>query len=259
VGSGAQLLPLPWTDINQIKVVFNENVMVDKADLSLAGANLSHYDTAGGLFSYDPATFTATWTLPGYLGDDKLALRLSADQPGAIRDIAGNRLDGEWTNPASITDTGTRVFPSGNGVAGADFLFRFNVLPGDVNQNGYVQSTDGLLMRGALGSTAGQAAYAIFKALDGDGQVRSSDVLLAHQWLGKALPAAEPPSTLRSTGFPVIHLVLLEIPPINKWPVVAVRAVDAVLAAFGQDGGLPCLSVGQYPWSGPLSQGGWWA
>ena len=34
---------------------------------------------------------------------------------------------------------------------GGNFLFRFNVLPGDVSQDGYVEAVDGLLVRGALG------------------------------------------------------------------------------------------------------------
>jgi hypothetical protein len=49
-----------------------------------------------------------------------------------ITDAAGNVLDGEWVNPSSYSDaSSTSVFPSGNGVAGGDFAFRFDVLPGD--------------------------------------------------------------------------------------------------------------------------------
>ena len=41
-------------------------------------------------------------------------------------------LDGEWNNPTSYSQVGsTDAFPSGNGTAGGDFAFRFDVLPGD--------------------------------------------------------------------------------------------------------------------------------
>ena len=55
-------------------------------------------------------------------------LALNADGSNPIEDAAGNRLDGEWTNPTSTTATGGSVYPSGNGTAGGNFDFRFNVL-----------------------------------------------------------------------------------------------------------------------------------
>jgi hypothetical protein len=193
VGSGSQLLSLPWTNINQIKVVFSENIVVDITDLTLSGINIPLYDTVDGTFSYNPTTFTATWTLPDstYIGADKIVLRLNADGADPIRDFAGNRLDGEWTNPPS-TIPAPSIYPSGNGTAGGDFLFRFNVLPGDVNQNGYVQASDGLLVRGALGSSVGQSGYTIFKDLNGNGYIQSNDGLLARGRLGNSLPGGEP-------------------------------------------------------------------
>ena len=49
-----------------------------------------------------------------------------------VTDLAGNVLDGEWNNPSSYSQVGsTDMFPSGNGSAGGDFAFRFDVLPGD--------------------------------------------------------------------------------------------------------------------------------
>ena len=44
VGSGSQLVSLPWIGINQIKVVFSEDVVVDQADLLLSGINTTVYD-----------------------------------------------------------------------------------------------------------------------------------------------------------------------------------------------------------------------
>ena len=40
-------------------------------------------------------------------------------------------LDGEFFNPIKLSDTGTAVFPSGDGDEGGEFRFRFTVLAGD--------------------------------------------------------------------------------------------------------------------------------
>ena len=53
----------------------------------------------------------------------------------AVKDLAGNKLNGEWTNQVSS-------YPSGDAAAGGDFSFRFNVLPGDVNQDDIVDIFD---------------------------------------------------------------------------------------------------------------------
>ena len=54
----------------------------------------------------------------------------------AVTNGLGAALDGEFT-------TTTSNFPSGDGTAGGDFNFRFNILPGDVDQNGVVTGLDG--------------------------------------------------------------------------------------------------------------------
>jgi hypothetical protein len=194
VGSGAQLLPLPWTNIDEIQVTFNENVTVTQADLMLVGVHTLSYNVAGGTFSYNAATFTATWTLPADIPDDKLLLELNAGGSAPIEDASGNRLEGAWTNPTTTSSTATSQYPSGNGVPG-NFLFRFNVLPGNVSQNGYVEAVDGLLVRGAMGSSAGQGNYSVFKDVNGAGYVLSSDGLLVLGQLGSSLPAANPVAT----------------------------------------------------------------
>ena len=92
-----QLLPLPWSGINQIQVTFNENVTVDQSDLLLTGVNVPSYNVAGGTFSYDSTTFTATWTLPQSIGADQLMLALNANGSDPIRrrrrQSLGRRMD----------------------------------------------------------------------------------------------------------------------------------------------------------------------
>ena len=199
VGSGAQLLPLPWGNINEIKIMFSENVTVAQTDLALTGINTALFTT--NAFSYDSTTFTATWTLAQAIGADKLLIDLNADGSSPIVDATGNRLDGEWTNPTSTTQASSSVFPSGNGIMGGNFLFRFNVLPGDVDQSGVVQAYDGLMVDGALGAAAGSGIYTIFKDVNGDGQITADDATLVRNTLGNVLPAGSPsPGSFPSYG-----------------------------------------------------------
>ena len=53
----------------------------------------------------------------------------------AVTDANGAGISGLWTNSSS-------TFPSGNGLAGSQFNFQIDVLPGDINQNGTVNSQD---------------------------------------------------------------------------------------------------------------------
>ena len=161
--------PCREADINQIKVTFNENVIVDQSDLLLTGVNVPSYNVAGGTFSYNSTTFTATWTLPQSIGADKLMLALNANGSDPIRDAAGNRLDGEWTNPDEHDAVQfEQRYPSGNGTAGGNFDFRFNVLAGDANQDGTVNVGDLAALAAHWQQTGQGWAQGDF---NGDGQV----------------------------------------------------------------------------------------
>ncbi len=133
VGTSAQLSSLPLANLNQILITFTEDVSVVQASLTLQSVNVDSYAITG--FSYDPATFTAIWTLARVIDIDTIALTLHASGDAAIRNAQGNALDGDWTN-------GVSQFPSGNNSAGGDFQFRFNVLPGDGNGDGVVNGLD---------------------------------------------------------------------------------------------------------------------
>ena len=130
--------------------------------------------------------------MPQAIGPDKLLLQLNADGSNPIEDESGNRLDGDWTNPISTSDTGTSSFPSGDGTAGGNFLFRFNVVPGDVDANNGVNLGDYLLDRAKLGQIPGSGGYDIRYDVDGNGGINLGDALLARARLGYVLPSAEP-------------------------------------------------------------------
>ena len=175
VGSAAQLAPLAWINLNQIQIIFSENVKVKQDSLALSGVGGSY---AFSQFNYNPATFTATWTLTASVSPDRLAMDVHAGGPAAVTDRHGYALDGEWTNGASS-------FPSGNGSPGGDFLFGFNDLPGDANSDGIVNGLDiasiasNWLLTGSIGGD-----------INGDDVINGLDIAaIASNWL-QGLPAA---------------------------------------------------------------------
>lgn len=194
VGSGVQLKALPWSNVNRLSVRFSGPVVIDRDDLILTGINLGTYDVTQSTFSYDAVTFVATWTLPAAITADKLMVSLNADHAGGIVDAVGNRLDGEWTNPALSSSTGTSIYPSGDGTAGGDFHFRFNVLPGDVNQNSVVQATDGVVVRNQLNYGTATAGYSAYADLNGNGVIQATDGVIARDALNQGLPSGQPPA-----------------------------------------------------------------
>ncbi len=75
------------------------------------------------------------------------------------------------------------MYPSGNGTAGGDFNFAFNVLPGDVNQDGIVNVQDLTLV------TSGWLEAGPVGDVNADGLVNGEDLaLLSSNWL-TTLPA----------------------------------------------------------------------
>ncbi len=121
----AQLTTIPWTNVNRISARFSQDVAVQLGDLTLLGVSVLDYAPLIVGFAYDRTTFTAFWTLSQSITTDSLMMSLpdtiTAEETGAA-------LDGEWTDGVSNE--------SGNGIAGGDFQFSFNVLPGDVDRAG---------------------------------------------------------------------------------------------------------------------------
>ena len=184
VGSSAQLNTLPWTNINQVSISFNQDVKVQAADLSVSGVNTTAYTFSG--FTYNSTTYTATWTLSSPIANDKLMLDLDANGMATVCSAAtGESLDGAWTN-------GQSTFNSGNGQGGTDFDFRFNVLPGDVNSNNVTNLIDVVAVNQKMGKNAGAAGYSIFLDVDGSGSITLTDRVAVQAVAGSVLPTGNP-------------------------------------------------------------------
>ena len=184
VGSSAQLQTLPWNNINQIRITFSEDVKIEAADLSVSGVNKTAYTFSA--FSYDSGTFTAVWTLDAPIAKDKLLLDLDADGMDPVVSVSTHEvLDGAWTDSQS-------TFNSGNGQGGADFQFRFNVLPGDADGSGVVSATDSALAYTKMGKNAGDAGYDIRCDINGSGGITSADIIVIASRVCNSLPTGDP-------------------------------------------------------------------
>ena len=101
----------------------------------------------------------------------RLNIVLHSTGASAVKDVSGNALDGEWTNGAS-------VYPSGNGIAGGDFDFAFNVLPGDANGDGIVNGQDLAL------SSSGWLNAGPTGDINADGIINGQDIaVISSAWL----------------------------------------------------------------------------
>jgi hypothetical protein len=169
-------------NVQVIRIRFSEDVSMPATALAVRGVRAKLYRTLA--FSYDAATFTATWTLARPIRGDKILLDLA----DTIADASGNFLDGEWTNPATVDSPSSASFPSGDGTEGGRFRFRFNVLAGDVNQSGRVTAADAAAVR----SLIALGAYDPLADVNGDGLVDRRDLRAVLAYRGRTLPAAEP-------------------------------------------------------------------
>ena len=197
-----QLLPLSGSNLNEIIIEFNEDVNVTEGDLTLTGVNVPSY--AFSAFSYDTVNHRATWTVSQNLPRDKLLLDLDGSTANAATDVAGDRLDGEWTNPTwspPAAPVGGDNWPSGNGVAGGDFQFRINVLPGNVNQDGMVNVQDLAVLAANYRKSLTGWANGDFNC-DGVVDVQDLAVLAANYRLGLPVPEPVPATPALSVGQP---------------------------------------------------------
>ena len=176
-----QLRNLTWTQLDTLIVKFSEDIGdFTAADFSLVGVNVADYAAAVSSVSYDPGTYAATINLSSSLNADKVLLQIN----DGVSDLSGNSLDGDWIDNLSIQ--------SGDGTAGGDFNFRFDVLPGNVLDNDFVGALDVLEVNANTLTFAGLPGYDPFRDLDGDGFVTSLDVLATNDRTVTFLPFGEP-------------------------------------------------------------------
>lgn len=135
-GTGRQIVTVPVANPNTVVVTFDRDVgVVTSNDITLLEV-LSQTALDADDFNsvvYDPNCHTVSIEFAEHLTTGQYELSLDSDN---ITDSNNRLLDGDWTNPTTIFDKGTSTYPSGDGMAGGDFVFRFTVLPGDISGTG---------------------------------------------------------------------------------------------------------------------------
>jgi hypothetical protein len=216
-GGADQLKLLPWVGLNRISIRFSGEVDADFQDLVVRGTRAGDYPLAS--ISFDHATHTVTWTLAQPLDADRVTLQLDADAPDGVKRTGPgtpDRLDGDWAD-------GADAFPSGDGSPGGDFVFRLNVLPGDVDRSGTVLANDFSQVKQKFFSSTtnpgtGPAAYTIFHDVDGSGSILADDFSAVKARFFNTLPAGQP--TAAATAF-------MDASPIRPSP--RQRLIDGLL------------------------------
>lgn len=168
-----QTIAMSWLD--QVSIVFSENMVVSAEDLQVIGVNQASYSLAAGGFAYDATNHVATWTLAQPILADKILLKLA----DTVQSVGGRALDGEWTDIA-------QVFSSGDGIPGGDFTFRFNALAGDWDHDGSANAAD------ARAATVAVLQRNVGADVNLDGVVTFVDAVLLRDQSSRSLPAGEP-------------------------------------------------------------------
>lgn len=165
LGTSDQSLPVPHSRINQISLTFGEHVTFGDEQATLTDSAGNEVALFGPFVApgTEPGTYTATWQTEDFLALGRYTLRIG----DGVVDDDGHALDGEWRN-----DTSTA---SGDGEPGGEFAFAFNVLPGDVNQDGIVNLFDWIEVRNRRGATVGSPDYSILHDIDGRNGIDLAD------------------------------------------------------------------------------------
>jgi hypothetical protein len=179
----AQLSPIPFAPVDRVSIRFTEDVDVGPGSLAVVGAGGTLYGAQAPGFAYDPVNFIATWQLERPITADRVRITVASGAPAGVRDFSGAALDGEWAD-------GADAYPSGDGAAGGDFRFAFNVLQGDVNRNGRVDTRDFVEVwrRRYNPAFPNPARYSVFADVDGSGRIDMLDLVLVRNRLGRRLP-----------------------------------------------------------------------
>jgi hypothetical protein len=170
------------------------------------------------------------------------------NQPAVLNpgDVSVTGIAGGNYGPVTLSGSGTSyVITLAKSITAADrvtltignaeiatFTGRLDVLPGDVNDDGAVNTTDGVLI---LGHTTPSHAYNVFDDINGDGFVTTSDFTLYRAFIGTTLPALPKQFAAGGEGpGGVSQLTLGEVAPvltaaIQQWAAAGLPTQDVTL------------------------------
>ena len=174
-GSGEQLTRVPVARPDQISLLFSGRAFTDEDDLVVRGMDhglytVARFEEREGAVA---GTWQATWTLSQPLAADFVEVVLDA----GVGDQFGRRIDGEWQNPRRASETSSDSLPTGDGLPGGEFRFRFTVLPGDATRDNRIDEADLAALAQNYGLRDDVATFAEGD-FDGNGAVGLGDLVI---------------------------------------------------------------------------------
>jgi len=192
---GLRLLPagrsidLPWDKIDALQITLSQPASLSPSDVSVTGIAVANYG---------PVTISGS---------------------GTNYTIA-------FARPVNVADRVTITI----GNAGiATFTRWLDVLPGDVNDDGVVNTTDGVLI---LNNMTPAHPYNVFYDINGDGVVNTTDFTQYRPFIGTTLPSLPPLLAVRGEGTggfaPLTPAQLTPVlaAAIDSWPAAGLPAPD---------------------------------
>jgi hypothetical protein len=181
-GSG-QLVDVPYINANQLFITFDQPVVREgggnfqASDFALIGSSTLGKTYNITAVAYDESTHTIALTFGAFFTRDKLLLHVPSTR---VRNAEGAVLNGRWITGESLI--------SGDGTGAGNFNFRFDSLPGNVNNDTLTSTTDISFVRGLGTQIAGSTANFNVRAnVNGDALVNTTDIsairLLGTQFL----------------------------------------------------------------------------
>jgi probable HAF family extracellular repeat protein len=166
------------TGLSTLEIRFDRDVAVPVGAVRITGLVSGPITPASQ--DFDPKTDVLTVDL---------GPAVQADIVTVVLDYAinsgGAALDGESGDPESAS------FPSGNGRPGGQTVFRYRILQGDVNRDGFVNVLDVNQLVNAIGTGPGDPGFNPGADLNGDGFINVLDVNILVVGLGGELPITD--------------------------------------------------------------------
>ena len=167
--------------------------------------------TVPSVSSFTTSGNTATWTFSSSLGENQYVVAVASTGTAfgtPVTDAQGAGLDGEFTTSSSS-------LPSGNGLAGGQFNFFFNILPGDANQAVLVSATSASTINKLLNKLTVSSGYNPYADIDGSGIINTTDAGIEGHYNNRTLstltaPTAPSVVVVGSPGFTALALGVSE-------------------------------------------------
>jgi hypothetical protein len=159
-----------------------------------------------------------TTDLP-WFGINRIAITLSSSATLTSADVAVSSAVGINYGPVTISGSGTNyvitlalpistadrlTFTIANSTM-ATYTRQLDVLPGDVNDDGVVNTTDGVLI---LRNETPAHAYNVIYDVNGDGSVNTLDFTMYRPKIGTVLPPVEAPAAMVGMSPAIVDVVL---------------------------------------------------